>query len=43
MCKLESAQENKMWKILWIFKIQSDPQIPARRPELVLQRKIKDK
>ena len=34
--KPESVLENKTHKILWDFEIQTDHQIPARRPDLVV-------
>ena len=36
MRKPESVQENTKHKILWDFEIQTDSQIPAPRPDLVL-------
>ena len=39
MHKLESILENETHKILWDFEIQTDHQIPAGRPDLVLTRK----
>ena len=32
MHKPESVLENKIYKILWDFEIQTDHQIPARKP-----------
>ena len=39
MHKPESVVENKTHKILWNFEIQTDHQIPARRPDLVINKK----
>ena len=36
MHKPESILENETHKILWDFDVQTDHQIPARRPDLVL-------
>ena len=36
MHKPESVLENETHKILWDFEIQTDHQIPARRPDLVM-------
>ena len=33
--------ENEMYKILWSFEIQTDHQIPAKRPPLVIVNKTK--
>ena len=38
----ESVLENEMHKILWNFGIQTDHQIPARKPDLVIINKIKE-
>ena len=35
----ESVQENEMHKILWDIKKQTDPQIPSRRPFVVMNKK----
>ena len=35
----ESTQEKEMHKVLWDFEIQTDHQISARRPELVIFKK----
>ena len=37
----ESVRENETHKILWKFTIQTDPLIPARRPDLVLTKKMR--
>ena len=39
--KEESVQENKTYKILGDFLIETDPQIPGRRPDLPLINKNK--
>ena len=39
--KTESVLENKTHKILWDFEIQTDHQIPPKRPVLVLIKKKK--
>ena len=39
MHKSESVRENETHKILWDFGIQTDHQIPTRRPELVIVKK----
>ena len=36
MYKPQSIQENETQKILREFKIQTDPMIPARKPDLVI-------
>ena len=36
MHNTESIQENETHKLLWDFEIQTDHQIPARRPDLVI-------
>ena len=41
MCEPEFLQENETHKVLWDFEIQTDHQIPARRPELVIINKNK--
>ena len=41
MHKPESALENKIHKILWDVKIQTDHLISARRPDLVIVNKKK--
>ena len=41
MHKPESVQENGMHKIPWVFEVQTDHLILARRPCLVLINKIK--
>ena len=33
---MESVLENETHKILWVFELQTDNLIPARRPDLVL-------
>ena len=42
MHKLESILENEMHKILWDFEIQTDPLIPAWKPDLVIINKKKE-
>ena len=37
MYELESAIENTTHKIFWNIKIQTDPQIPAWKPDQVLK------
>ena len=39
----ESAQENEMHKLLWDFEIQTDHQISARRPDLIIVNNNKKK
>ena len=41
MLNLESVLENETHKILWDFDIQTDHQISARRPDLVIINKKK--
>ena len=41
MHKPESDLENEPGKIFWYFKIQTDHQIPARRPDLLFRNKKK--
>ena len=41
MHKTESVLENEAYKILWVYKIQMNYQIPARKPDLVLINKKK--
>ena len=41
MYNLKSVLENEMLKILWDFKIPTDHLISARRPGLVIVKKIK--
>ena len=41
MNKPESVLENEKVKILWVFEIQTNPFISARRPDLVLINKKK--
>ena len=36
MHNLESVLENETHKLLWDFEIQTDHQIPVRRPNLIL-------
>ena len=45
MHKPESVLENETQKILWDFEVETDPRIPARRPDLVMinQKKKKKK
>ena len=43
MHKPETVQENEMHKFLCDFKIQTDHQIPARRPDLEIINKKKKK
>ena len=42
MHKPESVLENEMQEILWFFEIQMDPQISARKPDLVTINKNKN-
>ena len=39
MHKEESALEDETYKIIWDFEIQTDLQIPIRKPNLALTRK----
>ena len=39
MHNLESVQENKTHNTLWDFEIQTDHQISARRPDIVIVNK----
>ena len=43
MHKLESILENKTYKLLWYFEIQTDHLISARRPDLLMINKKKKK
>ena len=43
MQRAESTLENKTRKILWIFEIETDLQISAKRPDLVIVNKKKKK
>ena len=36
MINLESVLENEMHKLTWYFEIQTDHQVSARRPDLVI-------
>ena len=40
---MESVEVNEIHKVLWDFKIQTDPLISARRPNLVIVNKKKKK
>ena len=39
----ESVLDNKMHKFLWDFELQTDNQISARKPDLVIVNKRKEK
>ena len=43
MHKMESVPENETHKIFWNFEIQTDHQIPAIKPDLVLINEEKKK
>ena len=43
MYKQESVPENETYKILWDFEMQTDLQIPTRRPDLMIMEKKKKK
>ena len=43
MRRQESIIENKPYKILWNFQIETDHWIPAQKPEIVLTEKEKER